>query len=478
MYKDFKISFLCFCIVLIASSCDNDKSQNTDELLSKSFQPEFLKINIENNRFKSDTIFIDEPKKEGIENLEIINDLIGRVSKSGGGVLCLKKGSYPVGGPIRMQSNVELHLQKGAVIVFDSNPELYLPLVKVRWEGTVCYNYSPLIYGNGLKDIAITGEGVIDGNAVEWSKEWRKMQKPDKKRLRQMGNDTIPEEQRVFGNGFLDLNGDGKDDGYGDGKQHYLRPTLIEFYECENILIEGVTIKDSPFWTVHPVFSKNIVMRNLEVYGETLNDDGIDPDSCEDVLIENCTIRTHDDAISVKAGRDQDAWNRMGSKNIMIRNNRLESGVNAFCIGSEMSGGVSEVFVINNEVSGGKHAVNFKCNLDRGGAVEHVYIDSMQIQNTRGAMVIFKMDYKGWRGNVFPTAFRNFSLSNIQCDSVQGPAFEIVGVEQKPIENVSVRQSTIKYATEATRIEKAKNVSFEGVRVNGETVNESTTANN
>jgi polygalacturonase len=421
---------------------------------------------------KNDTVYLNPPSGNGHTH-GFLNLTIDSISRNGGGVLVFRKGSHLLNGPIHLSSGVELHLEKDAVLIFSSNPEDYLPLVKVRWEGTVCYNYSPLIYGNDLENIAITGKGTIDGNGVQWSQEWRKRQKPDKKRLRQMGNDTIPEEQRVFGNGFLDLDGDGNDDGYGDGEQHYLRPTLIEFYECEKILIQGLTIKDSPFWTLHPVFSRNIIIRDLIVEGKTLNDDGIDPDSCEDVLIENCTIRTHDDAISIKAGRDQDAWNRPGSRNILVRNNRLESGVNAFCIGSEMSGGVSDIVVINNKISGGKHAVNFKCNLDRGGFVEQVYIDSMQIKNTRGAMVIFKMNYKGWRGNVFPTAFRDFTLSNIKCDSVQGPAFEIVGVDEKPIENVRIRNTTVNYASEASKVEKAENVVFEGVRVNGKVVAES-----
>lgn len=463
---------MAFWLALFTQSCTDWSPKSEAKNSSKDFDSEFLASNYLYNPSAGDTVFVSKLNGEGeLSWQEIINAEIEKVSSSGGGVIFFDKGVYNLKGPIQMKSGIELRIKKGAVLRFSSDPEDYLPLVKVRWEGTVCYNYSPLIYGMGLGRIAIRGEGVIDGNGIEWSKEWRKKQKPDKRRLRQMGNDTIPDEHRVFGNGFLDLDGDGQDDGFGDGKQHYLRPTLIGFYECENILIEGVTIKDSPFWTVHPVFSKNIVMRNLKVYGETLNDDGIDPDSCEDVLVENCTIRTHDDAISIKAGRDQDAWNRPGSKNIMIRNNRLESGVNAFCIGSEMSGGVSDVFVTNNEVSGGKHAVNFKCNLDRGGVVEHVYIDSMFIQNTRGAMVIFKMDYKGWRGNIFPTAFRNFSLSNIQCDSVQGPAFEIVGVDEKPIENVTVKNSTVKYAAEKLKVEKAENVVFEDVRINGKTFN-------
>ena len=139
-----------------------------------------------------------------------------------------------------------------------------------------------------------------------------------------MGNDLIPEDQRVFGDGFLDLDGDGKDDGHGDGRSHYLRPTLIEFYNCEHILISDLTLKNSIFWNVHPVFCTNVTIRGLNIHGGYLNDDGINPDSCEDVLIEACSIETEDDAIAIKAGRDQDAWERPPSQNIIIRNCTLK----------------------------------------------------------------------------------------------------------------------------------------------------------
>ncbi|MEM9895558.1 MAG: glycosyl hydrolase family 28 protein, partial [Bacteroidota bacterium] len=235
-------------------------------------------------------------------SLPAMKRAISACSNAGGGKIIVPHGQFFMDGPIHLKTNVHLYLSKGARIFFTNDYEKYLPAVKVRWEGTVCYNFSPLIYAYQQRNIAITGEGIIDGAAREWSIEWRKVQKPDKKILRQMGNDTIPVHQRVFATGFLDLDSDGNDDGYGDGKLHYLRPSLVVFYECENILLDGIHLRDSPFWTLHPVFSKNVTIRNIDVYGRVLNDDGIDPDSSEDVLIEGCTVATHDDAISIKAG--------------------------------------------------------------------------------------------------------------------------------------------------------------------------------
>jgi len=391
-------------------------------------------------------------------------------SKVGGGKVIVPSGIYYSDGPIHLESNINLHLEESATLRFSDNPKSYLPLVKVRWEGTVCWNYSPLIYAFEKENIAITGKGIIDGDGQSWSKEWRKQQKPDKTRLRQMGNDKVPEDQRVFGNGFLDLDGDKQDDGFGDGKAHYLRPTLIELYNCRSILLKDFTIRNSPFWTVHPVFSKNVSIRNLKVYGGYLNDDGINPDSCEEVLIEGCYIETEDDAIAIKAGRDQDAWDRPPSKNIIIRGCELNSGVNSFCIGSEMSGGVENIFVENCRILSGKHGLNFKCNLDRGGRVQNIYLRNIEMDTIAEAMFIFRMDYHGYRGNHFPTKFNNFYASQITCKAVNGLPFKIVGVEAEPIQNLYLHDIKIQKAAAESQFEFVENLWLENVNGSGKKI--------
>ncbi|MEM8526933.1 MAG: glycoside hydrolase family 28 protein, partial [Bacteroidota bacterium] len=392
---------------------------------------------------------------------------INETSKKGGGKIIIPKGEWFCEGPIYLKSNVNLHLEEGAMLKFSDEASHYLPLVKVRWEGTICWNYSPLIYAYQQENIAITGKGIIDGNGRTWSNEWREKQQPDQKKLRQMGNDETPENERVFGNGFLDLDGDGQDDGFGDGAAHWLRPTLVELYDCQNILIDGLTFKNSPFWTIHPVFSKNVTIRNLNIYGGYLNDDGIDPDSCEDVLIEDCYIETEDDAIAIKAGRDQDAWDRVGCKNVLVRNCRLNSGVNSFCVGSEMSGGVQNIFVEDCHIISGKHALNFKCNLDRGGQVQNIYLRNLKIDEVRKAMFIFRMDYHGYRGNNYPTKFNNFFASNITCTKVEDHPFKIVGVEAQPITNVFLQNITIEQAGKTSEVEFADKILTQNVKVEG-----------
>lgn len=419
--------------------------------------------------FPSDTFFVRDfgAKGDSSNDLPALQAAIAACAQAGGGTVYLSPGVYFCEGPIHMRSRLNLHLAQGAKLCFSSQASDYLPAVKVRWEGTVCYNYSPLIYGYQLEDVALTGQGTIDAQGEAWSKDWRELQKPDKKRLRQMGNDTIPEHQRVFAAGFLDQDGDGKDDGYGDGQPHYLRPGLLELYECNNILIEGLTIEHSPFWTVHPIFCQNVTLRNLTIFGSTLNDDGIDLDSCEDALIEGCTIETRDDAIAIKAGRDQDAWMRPGSKNIVIRNNRLLSGANALCIGSEMSGGVKYVFAEDNFIANGQHALNFKCNLDRGGEVSHVYIRDTEIERCGDAMFIFRMDYHGYRGNHFPTEFHDFYVRDIRCGPVEKRPFKIVGVPDAPIRRILLADITVSQGGEASLMEHTEDILWQSVKVGG-----------
>ncbi|CAH0999499.1 hypothetical protein LEM8419_00799 [Neolewinella maritima] len=394
---------------------------------------------------------------------------IAACNAAGGGRVVLPAGAWHSAGPLHLLSDVNLHLAEGARLTFSSEPADYLPAVEVRWEGTVVYNYSPFIYAKGQRNIAITGSGTIDGKARQWSMDWRKRQQADKDRLRKMGNDRLPDEQRVFADGFLDLDGDGSDDGYGDGKPHWLRPTLIEFYDCRNVLLEDFTARNSCFWTVHPTFCTNVTIRGLQVFGSTLNDDGVDPDSSTDVLIEDCYIRTHDDAISLKAGRDQDAWDRPGTSNVIVRNCRLASAVNAFCIGSEMSGGVEDVFVENVRIEDGKHAINFKSNLDRGGRVADVFLRDIDVDRVEESTFIFRMDYHGYRGNSFPTEFSDIYAEQIRVGYGGKVAFKIVGVPDAPIRRVYLKDFTIDSTRVISELLHTEDIVADAVTVGGTT---------
>ncbi len=356
-----------------------------------------------------------------------IQQAIEACHAAGGGRVLLPPGQYRCDGPVHLRSNVNLHVTTGAYLRFDTVPQQYLPLVKVRWEGTVCWNYSPLIYAFQQKNIALTGGGTVDGQSLSYWKRWRARQDPAKKRLRQMGNDTAPEADRRFGEGW------------------WMRPSLVEFFECQNVLIEDITLRESPFWTTHPVFCKNVTIRKVKVIGGFLNDDGIDPDSCEDVLIEDCNIHTEDDAISIKAGRDQDAWQRPGTRNIVVRRCTLRTNVaNAFCIGSELSGGVQQVFMEDCYIPGARYGFNVKTNLDRGGFVKNVFARNVKVDTCTETLVFFQTNYHSYRGGNFPTKFSDFYLQNIDCAFTDSTTIRLNGLPTAPIERIFMQKVTVK----------------------------------
>ncbi|MCU0323654.1 MAG: glycosyl hydrolase family 28 protein [Spirosomaceae bacterium] len=385
---------------------------------------------------------------------------------SGGCVLQVSAGKYRLDGALHLIDNLHLVLKKNVILSFTPEAKFYLPAVKVRWEGTVAWNYSPMIYAFKKKNITISGEGIIDGNGLEWSKNWRKLQKDDQTKIRKMGNDLVDENLRIFANGYADTNNDGTPEG--DGKEHFLRPSLVQLFACEQVRFEGVTFQNSPFWTLNFPFSNHLVFRGLTIKGGPLNDDGLDPDSSQEVLIEDCNIDTHDDAISIKAGRDQDAWNRPKSKNIVIRNCRLKSQTNSFCIGSEMSGGVEDVFVRDCILDGAEYGINFKTNLDRGGEVKNVFLKNLTVGEVKKSLFNFTMAYHSYRGGEFPTKFHDIYAQNIHCEKVGETAIEIIGVEKSKVENVYLRKISVKNAKKAVQLEHTQNISFEKVFVNGD----------
>lgn len=369
-------------------------------------------------------------------------------SKAGGGRVVVPTGTYVSNGPIHLQSNVDFHITKKAVIKFGTDPWDYLPLVHVRWEGTECYNYSPIIYAYKQENIALTGKGTIDAQAKDsWSK-WKGQQNEDKKILRQMGNDLVPSKDRLFGDG------------------HKLRPSMVQFFDCQNILIEDITLKDSPFWVVHPTYCKNVTVRGITVDSWNTNNDGCDPDSCNDVLIENCLFQTGDDSVAIKAGRDQDAW-RAGkhSENIIIRNSRLSSKHNGLCIGSEMSGGVRNVFMSDCVLADAKSVLYFKSNLDRGGFIENVWARNIYIDKC-DTLIEFTNDYKGWRGNHYPTRYQNFVLENIKCRTAK-LGISIDGVKDAYIKNVLIKNLEIKEGGKSPKYSFVENLVLENVTMNG-----------
>lgn len=337
---------------------------------------------------------------------------IDACSAAGGGRVRVTPGDYWLNGPIVLKSNVDLHVEEGAVLQFSGRADDFLPAVYTRWEGTELYGRSPMIYALHQTNIALTGHGVIDAQGSKEMAAWAQHEMPDVNRLRSMGEMQIPLHKRVFGQGTI------------------LRPQMVQFVGCSRVLVEDVTLKDSPFWTIHPVYCDNVIVRGVTIDSHNPNNDGCDPESSSNVLIEHCTFRCGDDAVAIKAGRDADA-RAIGrpSENIVIRDCVFSSDCNGLCIGSEMSGGVAHVYMDRVAIGTVKNALYFKSNRDRGGYIRDVHVHDITVHRALGAILRFETNYFGYRGGNFPSVYEDFDIARVQADSADCYAIYFDGIE-------------------------------------------------
>jgi polygalacturonase len=385
------------------------------------------------------------------DSLPALRAAIDACHVAGGGRVVVPAGEWFLEGPVHLQSNVDLHLEAGATLRFSGRDESYLPLQLTRWEGTLLYNYSPLIYARGAENVAVTGAGVIDGNARATFGAWLRRQDQAVERSRRTNDAATPVEERRFGPGW------------------FLRPGLLELYECRNVLVEGVTFRDSPFWVIHPIFCTNVTVRGATVDSLALNNDGCDPDSCTDVLIEDCTFHTGDDGIAIKAGRDSDAW-RDGrpTENVVIRRCRFQSRINGLCIGSEMAAGVRHVFMEDCRVETGQSCIYFKSNRDRGGVIEDVRVRNITVDEAKAALIRFETNYHSYRGGHAPTAYRDFVIEGVTCARAENYMLFAEGLPELPIRDVLLRDITVGQAREPLFLRHAEAFRLENVRVGGQ----------
>ncbi|WP_205499973.1 glycoside hydrolase family 28 protein [Rufibacter psychrotolerans] len=371
-----------------------------------------------------------------------------QAKKSKGGRIVVPAGTYKINGPIHFQSNTELHLQEGAVLVFSAEADHYLPVVKTTWEGTFLYNYSPFIYGYQLKNVAITGKGTIKAeDAQRWAK-WRAQQKPAQDESRAMNHQRVPIEKRVFGKG------------------RFLRPQLIQFFECENILVEDIRIEDSPFWCIHPVLCRNVIVRGVQFNAHNLNNDGIDPEFTEDVLIENISFNNGDDNIAIKAGRDHDGRaSKRSSQNIIIRNCRF-MGLHGVVMGSEMSAGVRNVYIENSTFAGKlKRGLYLKSNADRGGEIAHIYASNIAFGEVED-LIMITSKYKN-EGQGYQTDIHDIHFNNITCQKATGYGITVEGFADKKVRNLFFNGITIDTVNIPVSIVNAEQVELQNIWLGG-----------
>lgn len=360
--------------------------------------------------------------------------------KNNGGTIIVPKGVYTLNGPIHFVSNVNLHLEDGAKIKFGSNAKDY-PLVLTSWEGTILYNYSPLIYAYNLENIAITGNGIIDGEAKNTWIKWKPLEKNDQQLSREMNHKNTPVKERIFGQG------------------HYLRPQLIQFFNSKNILVENVKIEDSPFWCIHLLKSKSITIRGVKYNAQNNNNDGVDPEYSSDILIENVLFDNADDNVAIKAGRDDEGRSNSNtpSENIVIRNCEFK-GLHAIVIGSEMSAGVRNVYVENSKYRGYlKRGIYIKTNSDRGAYVKDLYFNNLAFGKVEDCLYI-TANYHGEGSGLFPTKISDVSFSNISCLEATNTGIVIEGYPDKKVANIKLDNINIQSAKNGMTITNTENV--------------------
>ena len=398
-------------------------------------------------------------------NTKMFADAIAACVKNGGGIVLVPKGSFFT-GPIHLDNNVNLHLEAGSGILFSTNLQDY-PIVHTSYEGTELMNFSPLIYAKNKKNIAITGQGILNGQASNefwwpWCgsktygwKEGDPKQHSSLAKLKEgMSENGVPVEERIFGIG------------------EFLRPTFIEPFKCENVLIKGVKIINAPFWIIHPLKSKNVTIDGVTIESHGPNNDGCHPEYSKNVIIKNSVFNTGDDCIAIKSGRNEDG-RRVGikSENIIVQNCKMIDGHGGVVIGSEISAGVKNVYVENCIMDSPNldRAIRIKTNTKRGGTVENVYVRNLVVGQVREAVLkinLFYGIYANQEGNYMPEV-RNISLENVQVD--YGGKYGILaeGHEELPISDITFKDVTIKRVDSLYKLRNVKNINFINTYING-----------
>lgn len=452
--KKLTLALLITLTYFYGASCLRPHTTDTTIIEGWDMVPEIMK-NISAPQFR-DTVF--DIKNYGAKSDTTFNSLpaimaaINDCNTHGGGKVLIPKGTYLSKGSIILKSNVNLHLEEGARLEFSTEPKDYLPMVLTKWEGTECYNYSPFIYSYQSINVALTGKGIIDGNGSAVFNNWRRKQDPATDRLRQMGQDSIPVYKRIFGEGW------------------YLRPGMIQFFGCKNVLVEDIKIYDSPFWIIHPVYCDNVIVRGVYIDSNNYNNDGCDPESSSNVLIENVDFNVGDDGIAIKSGRDQEGWQiGRATENVIVRNCHFARW--AITIGSEMSGGVRNIFIEDCKIDSCRNGIYFKSNLDRGGFFENLYMRNIEADICSWGVVNFRTDYHGYRGGNHPTQFRNITVENIVCNRVDSVAIMANGVDEAKLYNITLRNIKVKQAPKAIQMKNVVNLKLENIEVNGKQIN-------
>lgn len=436
MEKKTTVSLLGLVLICLFYSCqpriESEPEINAQTIIDQISEPEIP-------NFMLDVTDLGAAGDSATDCKPAFDQAVKTIEEKGGGTIHVPAGKYLLKGPIHLVSNLELNLADGAYLYFSSNPSDYLPVVKTSWEGTFLYNYSPFIYAYECSNIAITGKGTIDGEASETWNTWKARQTEDQLLSREMNHNNTPIEERVFGEG------------------HYLRPQLIQFFDCHTIKFEDVMIEDSPFWCVHMLRCENVIIRGVRYNAFNYNNDGIDPEYSRNVLIEDVHFNNSDDNVAIKAGRDDEGRAaEHGSENIVVRNCHFK-GLHALVIGSEMSAGVQNVFVEDCDFAGKlKRGIYLKSNPDRGGFIKNIYVENVTFDEVVDCIYVTSFYHNEGKGH--STDISNVFLKNIKCRKATGTGIVVQGFPQKKVKDIFITKLEIDSATNAISMMDAENI--------------------
>jgi polygalacturonase len=450
---------------------------------------------VKETNFINDTLNILRygAKDDGITlNTKSINDAISACSNKGGGVVLVPAGFW-LSGPLVLKSNVNLHLAKNALLQFTKDFKQY-KLVEGNWEGLPQMRNESPISATGAENIAITGNGIIDGNGDAWRMVKRdKLTESQWNRLVASGGIVnaeskmwYPSEKTVKGAGLKNAGAISpeKNQEFYESVKDYLRPNLVVFTNCKRVLLEGVTFQNSAAWNLHPIVCEDLIVRN--VYAKNpwyaQNGDGIDLESCKNVLIEGSTFDVGDDGICIKSGRDAEGRKRgIPTENVIVRNSKVYHAHGGFVIGSEMSGGARNIFVYDCSFIGTDIGLRFKTTRGRGGLVEKIFAKNIVMKDIVGEAILFDMYYmakdpiplagenrEAIKEKLLPVTeetpvFRDFHISNVVCDGAAKALF-IRGLPEMSIGDIYLDHLVIQ-SDKGIDIQEAKNIQLSNVKV-------------
>ena len=386
------------------------------------------------------------------KNTGAIAKAIAAAARAGGGTVLVPEGNW-LTGAIHLENDIRLHLAKGAVLLFSQDFDDYLPLVLSRHEGMDCMKYASFVYASGKTNIAITGEGTLEGQAKPWWQRDKELRLLDPRSLEQMAKENVPAAQRIA----------------------HLRPAFFQPINCRNVLVEGVTFRYGAFWTIQPTYCENVIVRGVKIvtageYGHAPNGDGIDVDSSRNVLIEHCDFSTGDDCVALKSGRAEDGL-RVAKplENVVIRHCRMGEGHGGVTVGSETSGGIRNVYAYDCAFIGTDRGVRVKTARGRGAAIENLWFEHLTMDKIKNEAILLHMLRYTPRFPAFPVTettprLRHLHFRNITCEEAGGDAIQMVGLPELPMndlhfEDISIRSTTGLNCTDA------RDVQFTGLAI-------------